>query len=360
MSATSGIGISQDLGARFGRAIEDRQTRFIKVSIQNVIPSQESLVHDKSLPIRGSLEEDLAQLEELLDDNTPAYLLAKLDDPPAEWLAIYYVPDTAKVRDKMLYASSRAALLRSLGSTLFSDSIFATTKSDLTAEAYAAHRRHLAAPQPLSAAERELVEVRAAERLAGGLSVYQGSRARTSHVSNTIGMPWTPDLEDAVKALGEGDDSVLVISTIDLATETVVLHSSTPTTPDAVGSSLPADGASYAFFAWKQPSRRDIVFIYACPSGSPVKHRMVYASGFNAVFLVAKNLLTDAPTQLLTRKIETSTPGEIDEAYLRAELDLQAGGGGGGGGGSGSGSGSGTSTPQSGAAFAKPRGPKRR
>lgn len=83
---------------------------------------------------------------------------------------------------------------------------------------------------------------------------------------------------------------------------------------------------------------------------------MVYASGSNAVFIAAKSLLVDSPAPLQSRKIETSTPAEIDEAYLRSELDLSGGQGT---------PGSGTSTP-SGAAndekkpFARPRGPKRR
>ncbi|KAJ7915479.1 hypothetical protein B0H13DRAFT_2324260 [Mycena leptocephala] len=314
MSAISGIGVSADLSTRFSRAVDDRQTRFIKVSIQN-----ESLVHDLSVPTRGSLQEDLAQLqdsEEIIQDDTPAYLLTKLDDPPAEWLVIYYVPETAKVRDKVLL--SRPALRsESLKPSL--------DAADLTPEAYAAHRRHVTAPKPLSASEQEMADVRAAERQAGGLSVYQGSRARTSHIGKTIGMPWAADLEDAVKDLAEGDD-VLVIATIDMASEALVLHSTSQTTAGDVGASLPPDGACYAFFAWKHaPSRRDIVFIYSCPSSCPVKHRMVYASGFNAVFIAAQTLLADSPAPLQTRKIETSTPAEIDEAYLRSELDLSSG-----------------------------------
>ncbi|KAJ7349164.1 hypothetical protein DFH08DRAFT_864589 [Mycena albidolilacea] len=349
MSATSGIGVSPDLSAKFSRAVDDKQTRFLKVSIQN-----ESLVHDLSVPVRGSLEEDLGQLDEIIHEDIPAYLLTKLDDS-TEWLVIYYVPDTAKVRDKMLYASSRASLLKSLGSTLFSDSIFATSKADLTAEAYAAHRRHVLAPKPLSASEQEMADVRAAERHAGGLSVYQGSRARTTHVGKTIGMPWAADFEDAVKGLGEGDDSVLVVATIDMASETVVLHSTSPTAADDVGASLPQDGASYAFFAWKHaPSRRDIVFVYSCPSSCPIKHRMVYASGFNAVFIAAQTLLAGSPSPLHSRKIETSTPAEIDEAFLRSELDLSGGQGT---------PGSGSATPandEEKKPFARPRGPKRR
>ncbi|KAJ6608614.1 hypothetical protein B0H10DRAFT_2067383 [Mycena sp. CBHHK59/15] len=348
MSATSGIGVDPDLATHFSRAVDDRQTRFIKVSIRN-----EALVHDLSVTSRGSLQDDLAQLHDsdtIIQDDTPAFLLTKLDDPPAEWLVIYYVPDTAKVRDKMLYASSRASLLKSLGSSLFSDSLFATSRADLTPAAYAAHRRHVTAPQPLSAAEQELADARAAERADGNLGAYQGSRTRTSHIGKTIGMPWTPELEDAVKALNDGDDSILVVATIDLPTETLVLYAATPTAPADVGAALPADGACYAFYAWVQPARRDIIFIYSCPGTCPVKPRMVYASGFNAVFLAAKGLVP----ALQTRKIETSTPTEIDEAFLRAELPAAEGGAGV------SASGGAGVVNEEQRAFAKPRGPKRR
>src|ERR1700709_560398 len=74
---------------------------------------------------------------------------------------------------QMLYASTRGSLLKSLGSTLFTDSIFATSKADLTPEAYAAHRRHLDAPKPLSTREREMADIRAAE----ATGTYEGSSA---------------------------------------------------------------------------------------------------------------------------------------------------------------------------------------
>ena len=53
----------------------------------------------------GTLEQDLDRLTDILEDNVPAYVLVRLDDPPTEWLAIYYVPDTAKVRDKVRIAT---------------------------------------------------------------------------------------------------------------------------------------------------------------------------------------------------------------------------------------------------------------
>ncbi|KAF7359293.1 Protein tyrosine kinase [Mycena sanguinolenta] len=344
MSATSGIGVSRDLSAEFSRCTAaDRSYLHLNF--------QESLVHDLSLPIRGSLQEDFAQLDDIIQEDTPTYLLAKLDDPPTEWLVIYYSPDSARVRDKMLYASSRTAL-KSLGSSLFSDSMFATSKADLTPEAR----------WPTFALRG---------RQAGG-SVYQGSRARNTHMGNTVGMPWAADLEDAVKGLSEGDDSVLVVAVSSLFIYLRVIHrrgtrlsiwtpkpsfytSTSPTAANDVGASLPVDGASYAFFAWKHaPSQRNIVLIYSCPSSCPVKHRMTYASGFNAAYIVAQTLLADSPSPLHSRKIETSTPAEIDEAYLRSELDFSSGHGT---------PGSGTATPandEEKKPFARPRGPKRR
>jgi len=279
------------------------------------------LVHDQSIPVGGTFQEDLEQLQgtEVLQDDIPAYLLIRLDDPPTEWLAIYYVPDSAKVRDKMLYASTRASLLKSLGSTLFSDTIFATSKDDLTPEAYASHRRHIAAPKPLSAREQEMADVRAAEREDVGR--YDGPRTHLSIVGTGVGFNWSEEAENAVKKLGESDGCDVAIITIDVKSETLVLFSASATSVEELGSTLPPSEPCYAFFGWPHsPSKRQIVFIYSCPSSSPVKHRMVYSSGLLSVFHAVKAILP--PDTLASRKIETSDPGEINEEFLRTELGL--------------------------------------
>ena len=68
---------------------------------------QESLVAEESTPPSGSFEEDLDRLAELVQDDVPAYILARQDDPPTDWLAIFYVPDTAKIRDKVALRAIR-------------------------------------------------------------------------------------------------------------------------------------------------------------------------------------------------------------------------------------------------------------
>ena len=100
--------------------------------------------------------------------------------------------------------------MRALGSTTFTDSIFATSKEDITPEGYLAHRKHVSAPKPLSAAEQEMQDVKNAERAAGN-STYQGSSARVNHVGNAVGFAWSQEAEDAVNSLAQGDDCRIII-----------------------------------------------------------------------------------------------------------------------------------------------------
>jgi len=350
MSATSGIVVSADLADKFAVAVSSTSVRFLKVLIRN-----ESLVLDVSVDVSGSLDEDILQLQDILDDDVPAFLLVRLDDP-SEWLAVYYVPDSAKVRDKMLYASTRNSLMKSLGSTHFVDSLFATSKADLTPEAYASHKRHVAAPKPLSAREQEMADIMAAERENGG-GAYDGSRSRQNHLGAGVGLNWSPDVEDAVKELITGEGSRLVVINID-AMETLQLTSAADVSVDELSTALPSSEPSYAFFAWPHthtsPPRREIVFIYSCPTSSPIKYRMVYSSGSSAVFQYAKSIIPSEglASVFATRKIETSDPTELDELYLKSELSLDQG--------VTSSNPTPAETPEEKKAFAKPRGPGRR
>ncbi|CUA74933.1 Twinfilin [Dictyostelium discoideum] [Rhizoctonia solani] len=335
MSASSGIGVSPELSSTFASAVGSDSTRFIKVTIQN-----ESLVPDGTIPAgSGELVDDLPQLQSILDDDIPAYVLARIDS--SKWLFISYVPDTAKVRDKMMYASTRGALTKALGDQKFKDNIFATSKDDVTPEAYLAHQRHLAAPKPLTARERELEEVRAAERASS--AAYEGSGVRQSIVGSRAGMKWTDELGEALRDLQPGR---LVVVSIDPTKEELVLKDSKDVSLDDVPGALPASEPAYALYSWahEEGASPHIVFTYTCPSSSPVKHRMLYSSG-------VASLVNDVKAQLgitVSKRLESSDPAELDLAWLRNELASP---------------GSGNATPTTEDVkkpFAKPRGPARR
>jgi twinfilin-like protein len=104
---------------------------------------KETLTSRQTLPSNGTFEEDLHQLDSLLKDNEAAYvILRRRDSGPAPFVSIAYVPDTANVRQKMLFASTRNTLLRELGTEKFGESLFATMKEELTAEGFRKHDIH--------------------------------------------------------------------------------------------------------------------------------------------------------------------------------------------------------------------------
>ncbi|KAH9180631.1 actin depolymerizing protein [Lactarius sanguifluus] len=344
MSTTSGIAVAPELASTFADAVSSKNVRFLKISIHN-----EALVADTTLPPSSTLENDLNSLQSLLDDNIPAYVLVRLDDPPSAWLAIHYVPDTARVRDKMLYASTRNTLTKSLGAALFVDTIFATSKADLTPEGYAAHKRHLAAPKPMNAREKEMADIKAAEREAGG-TLHNVNAARTSPFGASVGLKWSSSVEAAVRDLADATEDHVVTITIDPSSETLVLGEAAAIAVDELGSKIPSSNPSFAFFSWSDDAlERRIVFIYSCPSASPVKHRMLYSSGSSSVYQMAKSLLP--PLLLAPRKVETSDPHELGASFLRAELGQSK---------EPSRMGTPNNSGLGGAAFARPKGPYKR
>lgn len=94
------------------QSVDSEWSLSVSVSVQCLCSScrrhlPESLVPDGITPPEGTFEEDLDKLQSILEDEVPAYILARLDEPPSEWLAIYYVPDSAKVRDKVRVVPAR-------------------------------------------------------------------------------------------------------------------------------------------------------------------------------------------------------------------------------------------------------------
>ncbi len=110
---------------------------------------------------------------------------------------------------QMIYASTRNSVTKSLGATSFVDTIFATSKEDLTPEGYAAHKRHLAAPKPMSAREKEMADIKAAEREAGS-ALYNVNAARQSPFGTGVGLKWSNEAEAAVRNLADATEDHLI------------------------------------------------------------------------------------------------------------------------------------------------------
>ena len=149
--------------------------------------------------------DDLNALDTLLHEDQAAYIiLRRYQNAPDGFVAVTYVPDKAKVRQKMLFASTRLTLVRELGAERFRETLFATTKNELTPEGWRKHDKHGELQAPLTEEEQTLQGVKAAEAEAS-----MGTTSRSSHVSGSLSLPMSDAARQALKDLLTGNDNLV-------------------------------------------------------------------------------------------------------------------------------------------------------
>ena len=138
--------------------------------------------------------------------NEALYVILRRYPSSPALVAVTYVPDTAPVRQKMLFASTRLTLVRELGSEHFRDTFFATTPEELSPAGFEKHDAHTAVEDPLTEEERSLGEVRRAEQEAG-----MGTGTREIHLSKNLATPIAEDALQALQALGTASRSLVML-----------------------------------------------------------------------------------------------------------------------------------------------------
>ena len=175
--------------------------RGILVGIQNeqLVPTE--IISSKN----ADFFEDLSALSSLVKDNEATYIiLRRYQNAPDGYVAVTYVPDHAHVRSKMLFASSRLTLLRELGTERFCETLFATTKQELTSDGWRKHDDHGKLKAPLTEEEQALRGIKNAEAEASC-----GTTARSSHVSSGLSFPIATDALNALRELAHSIDNLI-------------------------------------------------------------------------------------------------------------------------------------------------------
>ncbi|KAJ1667518.1 Twinfilin-1 [Coemansia sp. RSA 1646] len=270
MAHQSGIQVSESLSGKFLDALADSTTRALKVSIVD-----ESLEATGSLPVSGTFEQDMDRLHDLLEDTDPCYLLVRLDGESApqrkKWVFCSYVPDGAKVRSKMLYASTKATVTKSLGESYFVDDMFGTSLDDFSASGYRCHRQHMDSGAPLTEREQEMERIRELESSATQVPTMD---SRKNHVSGAT-CPLAEAARGALADYARGNVNFVSLS-IDSSTEVVALdRAESLQSHDDVSHAFPASTPRFAFY-WYDGATS--LFVYSCPTASSVRERMVYSS----------------------------------------------------------------------------------
>ncbi|KAK0511462.1 hypothetical protein JMJ35_006035 [Cladonia borealis] len=307
----SGITVSQELHSAFNDLVSSPSQRGIIATI-----SKETLTPLHTLPTSTTdFFADLPSLKSHLTTNQAAYIiLRRYQNAPDGFVAVTYVPDSAPVRQKMLFASTRLTLTRDLGTERFRESLFVTELSELTKEGWAKHEASGELKAPLTEEEQTLQGIKEAEAEAQG-----GTAGRKLETGAHFSLNLNPDARSALEAFNDTEENLLQLR-INVQTETIELASTSSASSSSLSSAISESEPRYTFFKYTHnlsgSSESPVVFIYTCPSGSKIKERMIYAStkqGF--VSGVGGEFGID-----VAKKIEVSHPSELTPEILEEEF----------------------------------------
>ncbi|XP_076870529.1 twinfilin-2 isoform X1 [Brachyhypopomus gauderio] len=291
----------------------------------------------------------------LLHPQEPCYILYRLDSQNAqgyEWLFISWSPDQSPVRQKMLYAATRATVKKEFGGGHVKDEIFGNVVDDVCLQGYLRHMSLSSGPAPLTAAEQELQRIKITEGRVKQVKTEISVDSKHQTLQG-LAFPLQPEAKRALQQLAERRINYIQLR-LDTERETIELVHTRATETRELPCRIPEDVPRYHFFLYKHthegdsleavgmyegvalltyappaqtrvtltaPSRvrRAVppVFIYSMPGyRCSVKERMLYSS-------CKSHLLEEVEQDYcieVVKKMEIDSGEELTEQYLYEEV----------------------------------------
>uniref|UniRef100_A0A5S6QV65 Twinfilin n=1 Tax=Trichuris muris TaxID=70415 RepID=A0A5S6QV65_TRIMR len=317
MSHQSGIRASAELIHAFSKC-KNGSVRLLKVIIKH-----EQLTEESCYPSKSTWAEDGKQcLHSSLVDGQPCYLLFRLDTACAvgyEWMLLSFVPDGAPVRERMLYASTKATLKQEFGPGSIR------------------HDFHITKPEDVRFGTVEkLLQEKSSQNVVDP-SIDMGNELSTAqinhHQSSTLRAPFDnaisrgvrfPIDRDALDALAQfRDDSINYVQlSVDILNETVKLEEAAQVPCDQVKAYIPKNCPRYHFYALRKDATNTspmvlVVFFYTLPDeGSSIKERMLYSTCKGPFLETVERVIGIN----IHRKVEVDSKETIDEQFFRGLL----------------------------------------
>ncbi|KAL1116846.1 hypothetical protein AAG570_005316 [Ranatra chinensis] len=236
---------------------------------------------------------------------------AKNETGGYSWLLISWSPDDSPIRQKMLYASTKATLKHEFGRGQIKEELHATTPEEVVLSGLMKQRSAAGTPAPLTPREEELSDLSA-----GLVSATCGSQ-----LLGSVAIPLVEAAVRALQALKTDSQHNYVKLKIDIPAEQIVLDSSEMVPVAALGSKVPKDSARYHLFRFDYTHEgrphQAIMFIYSMPGYScPVKERMLYSAS-KGPFL---ETLEQKLSLKVDKKLEIESGEDLSYEYLYEEL----------------------------------------
>uniref|UniRef100_A0A8C5HK47 Twinfilin n=1 Tax=Gouania willdenowi TaxID=441366 RepID=A0A8C5HK47_GOUWI len=236
----------------------------------------------------------------LLNNQEPCYILYRLDSQNAlgyEWIFILWSPEESPVKQKMLYAATRATVKKEFGGGHVKYEMFGTAEEDICLLGYQHHVTSCSGPAPLTLAEQELQRIKITE-------------VRGQHDT----------AKRALQQLSQRHINYIQLR-LDVEKEIIELVHCNPTETRELPRRVPTDTPRYHFFLYKHSHEGDylesIVFIYSMPGYScSIKERMLYSSCKSRLLEeVEKDYYLE-----IAKKLEIDNGDELTEEFLYDEV----------------------------------------
>ncbi|XP_062923773.1 twinfilin-2 isoform X1 [Mobula hypostoma] len=318
MSHQTGIPATRELKDFFAKA------RNGSIRVMKVIIKDEQLVLGMYKEPSQAWDRDYDNfILPLLEDLQPCYILYRLDSQNAqgyEWLFISWSPDYSPVRQKMLYAATRATVKKEFGGGHIKDELFGTIKEDICLGGYQKHVQSRLGPAPLTAAEEELKQIKINEESSSTMVKTEISVQSKQQTMQGIAFPIQENAITAILLLKEKKINYIQLK-LDIEKETINLVHTDVTDILDLPKRIPNNAARYHFFLYKHTHEGDylesVVFIYSMPGYKcGIKDRMLYSS--------CKGPLLDVVEQQLqlkvVKKIEIDNGEELTPDFLYEEV----------------------------------------
>ncbi|CAP68214.1 uncharacterized protein PODANS_7_4640 [Podospora anserina S mat+] len=314
----SGISASQELVSQFSEflASESHFGLLVTIASEKLQPLQLLT----SSPGAAFADNVNSLLKPHVKLNEALYVILRRYPSSPALVGVTYVPDTAPVRQKMLFASTERTLVRELGTEHFRETFFATSPDELTPAGFDKHDAHSAVEAPLTEEERSLGAVRKAEQEAG-----QGTGTREIHLSQNLATPIAENALDALRELGSGNGPSLVMLKINPQTESVELvpENSNPSSISELLQVISSTEPRFTFYRFIHTHNGEesspLLFFYTCPASpgtKAIKFRMMYPLMKRAVLAAAEKEADLKPV----KRFEVEEVDELSEATVLEEL----------------------------------------
>lgn len=303
MLAASGIAPSEQLVPAFNAFVANGDACLV-VKIDAGLTL---LVPATSLP--GPLDSaTFTQLAAALGDTEPAFVLV---NDHSLYTFVLYVPDEALVRLKMVYASTKLALLKALTLIQFANTIFLTEPLELTLSHWqkVMEHAHTDARTLMLESEQQLADIRTQEMQA--MYSHQPRQLAQHAPTGVLAFGLSPEVAGAAQTLASGPRFLVLVLEINLTLEEVELANQfTAATAEEVAQVL-FTGEPQPRYLLVSTGDSKHTLVYTCPLGSKVKARMLYASNKQGLVSLLKTLGVDVATVVEIGDLEELEVGSL-------------------------------------------------